>query len=266
MPSPPDSSPSQPDPQAPAPRPTRPASPGRPISPPASRSTDEAEAERLLTRANIQLRRGLTADAEAAVHSLLAARPQDAGAWELLADIRLARNDLPGAQEALKKSLAAQPGRATAEIKLGRTVLQASERERMQTLGMAYAASGASLVRLGGSGGRGAQWAAVGSALIPGLGQYVNGEVVKAIVVAGVYFVSLLLLALLPDTQNLLHSVAGVFAGGRARHGGQASGGGASVLVGLLALVMTADWLYGIVDAARASQRAAEAKNGDWQP
>ncbi len=259
--------PSPPDPGVPPPRPTRPVPPGRSLPPLAGRSADDDEAERLLTRANIQLRRGLTADAEAAVHSLLARRANDAGAWELLADIRLGRGDLPGAQDALKKSLGAQPGRATAEMKLGRVVLQAAERERMQTLGMAYVASDASLVRFAGNGGRGAQWAAIGSALIPGLGQYVNGEAVKGIVVASVYFLSLLLLALLPDTQNLLHSVAGVFAGGRARHGESGAGGGVGFLGALLFLLMAAAWLYGIVDAARASQRrAAVPKNGDWQP
>ncbi len=259
--------PSPPDPQQPAPRPLRTVPPGRPLPPPAGRSEDDAEAERLLTRANIQLRRGLTADAEAAVHSLLATRPLDAGAWELLADIRLTRGDLPGAQEALKTALKSQPGRATAETKLGRAALQASERERMQTMGMAYAASDASLVRFAGSGGRGAQWAAVGSALIPGLGQYVNGEVIKGIVVASVYFLSLLLLSLLPDTQNLLHSVAGVFAGGRTHRGMTTTGGGVSIISVLLFLIMTVAWVYGMVDAARASKRgAASAKDSGWQP
>lgn len=272
MPSPPDPQqplprPLPPDPQGLSPRPARAVPPGRPLPPLAARSADDEEAVRLLTRANIQLRRGLTADAEAAVHTLLATRPTDAGAWELLADIRLMRADLPGAQEALKKSLAVQPGRATAEIKLGRAALQASERERMQTMGMAYAASDASLVRFSGGGGRGGQWAAVGSALIPGLGQYVNGEVVKGIIVAAVYFLSLLLLSLLPDTQNLLHSVAGLAAGGHSRRGGAAGSGGASIVSVLLFLIMTAAWVYGIVDAARASQRrAAPPKNGDWQP
>lgn len=270
--------PSPSDPQEQSPRPPRPlppgrplpppaGPPGRPLTPPAGRSADDEEAERLLTRANIQLRRGLTSEAEAAVHSLLAKRPKDAGAWELLADIRLLRGDLPGTQQALRTSLGAQPGRATAEMKLGRAVLQASERERMQTMGMAYAASDASLVRFGGGGGRGAQWAAVGSALIPGLGQYVNGEVIKGIVVAAVYFLSLLLLSLLPDTQNLLHSIAGVAAGGHSRRGGPAAGSGVSFLAVLLFLLMTAAWVYGIVDAARASQRAAAPpKNGGWQP
>jgi hypothetical protein len=259
--------PSPPDPIVPPPRPPRPVPPGRPLPMPAVRSADDEDAERLLTRANIQLRRGLTAEAEAAVHSLLGKRPKDAGAWELLADIRLSRGDLPGAQQALKTSLEAQPGRATAEMKLGRAALQASERERMQTMGMAYAASDASLVRFGGGSGRGGQWAALGSALIPGLGQGVNGEVVKGIVVASVYFLSLLLLALLPDTQNLLHSVAGVAAGGHGRRGGSAAGGGVSAVSVLLFLVMTAAWVYGIVDAARASRRAAAPpKNGDWQP
>jgi len=258
--------PSPPDPRVPPPsRPPRPGTPVRPL-PPAGRTADEDEAARLLTRANIQLRLGLTADAEAAVHTLLAQRPQDAGAWELLADIRLTHGDLPGAQQALKSSLQAQPGRATAEAKLGRVALQIAERERMQTMGMAYAASDASLVRFGQSGGRGAAWAAVGSALIPGLGQYVNGEAIKGAVIAGVYFLSLLILALLPDTQNLLHSVAGVFAGGHSHRGGQAAGGGVSVGGGLLFLIMTADWLYAVVDAARASQRAASSKNSDWQP
>lgn len=272
--------PSPPDPGAPLPPPRRPGPPGQPHRPrlgvpeqtgaprpapegrgpisPALPVQGGDEAERALTRANIQLRRGLTADADAAVGFLLAQSPDHAGAWELLADIRQARGDLAGTLEALRKSLAAQPGRATAEVKLGRVVLQVSERERMQTLGTAYVASEPSLMGTSGAGsGRGTQWAAVGSALIPGLGQYANGEVVKGIVVASVYFLSLLLLSLLPDTQNLLHAVAGTVAGGHAHHGGQAGSGGGSIAAALLFVTMTASWLYGIVDASRAAKRAA---------
>lgn len=246
--------PSAPDPLPPSVPPRRPVP--RPALPPTTeRLAAEQEAERLLTRANIQLRRGLPSEAEAAVRELLVLRPNYAPAHELLADVRLAQGDLPGALAALKAALSAEPGRATAEAKLARAALQASERARMQSMGMAYAASDASLMRLPG-GAKGGGLSVAASLLIPGLGQYVNGETVKGIVLAAVYFLGLGLLSLLPDTQQMLHAVARLFAvvpeGARWRADAPIGG-----VTWLLLFIITADWLYAVVDAALVSRRAA---------
>ncbi len=237
-----------------------PAPPRRPTPRPAPLPSAEPlaaaqEAERLLTRAHIQLRRGLPSEAEAAARALLVLRPHYAPAHELLADVRLAQGDLPGGIAALKDALAAEPGRATAEAKLARAALQASERARMQSMGMAYAASDASLMRLPG-GAKGGGLSVAASLLIPGLGQYVNGETAKGIVLAAVYFLALGLLSLLPDTQQMLHSVARLFAivpeGARRRADAPIGG-----MTWLLLVVITADWLYAVIDAALVSRRAA---------
>ncbi len=223
--------------------PSPPEPPRRPVPP--RDFAQEEQAARLLTVANIQFRRGQTAEAEKSVGELLQARPNDAAALELLADIKLARNDFDGATEFLKRALEAEPGRATAEAKLARAALRRTERERIKTMGVAYAASDASLMRLSEGGRKSGQWAALGSAFIPGLGQYVNGEPVKGIILAVVYFLGLLLLsqAFVPTLHTLR--------------------GGLPPLSGLswvLIIVLTVDWVYAIADAALASRRAASSQ------
>jgi tetratricopeptide (TPR) repeat protein len=244
--------------------PSPPEPPRRPLptrtSPPRDYAQEE-ENNRQLTVANIQFRRGQMAEAEKAVQEILAVRPGDAAANELLADIRLAKNDFDGAQQALKAALSAEPGRSTAEAKMARAVLRGQERQRMASLGVAYAASDTALMRLSDGSRRSRQWAAFGSALIPGLGQYVNGETTKGIVIAAVYFLTIVVLSQMPDTRGLAHQVTRLLAG---RHIGTTPVRGFSWF---LLLLMLADWLYAVIDAAMASRRAAAPSSRDdgWQ-
>lgn len=251
MPSPPEPSP----PRRPPPTPPRPA--------PTRDFAQEEQAARLLTVASIQFRRGQTAEAEKAVQELLQTRPTDAAAHELLADIRLSRHDFAGAQTALQAALAAEPGRVTAEAKMGRVALRRTEQQRMESLGVAYAASNTALMRLAGGSRKSSQWAAFGSALIPGLGQYVNGETTKGIVLAAVYFLGLAVMGLLPDTRGLADQISRLFL--PSIRAGRAAPP-VSGLAWFLLFLLFADWLYAVIDAALASRRAAAPSERDgWQ-
>ena len=189
------------------------------------------EARRRLANAHLALRRGQNAEAERAAQEMLVLDPEDADAQELLGDVRLARGDFDGAATALRAALARDPGRASAENKLARASLRRSEDQRRQTMGVAYASEGRALMRGGGGGDAGRRTRlAVLSAVLPGLGQLYGGAFVKGIVLLLVYGLGCLLL-----------SVSGLRL--------PPSGGALAALT-----ILTLDWLYAVVDAARADK------------
>ena len=126
----------------------------------------EEDAARRLQNIQFQIRRGQTADAETALKALLAERPQDAGASELMGDVQAGRGEWDAAQESYKAALTREPGRASAEAKIGRLALRRAEQQRQKTMGVTYAAQDAAMMR--GSGDTRSGWPAiVGSALCP---------------------------------------------------------------------------------------------------
>ncbi len=228
MPSPPD--PAPPRSSAPRPIPPRPALPKRDYA-------AEEEAGRRLTNAHIQLRRGLVADAETAARAILAERPTDAGALELLGDVQATRGEWETACASYQAALQSAPGKASAEAKFAKATLRQAERQRQEKMGVAYAAEDTSLMRSGeaGDGRRAPGWGILGSTICPGLGQIAAGEYVKGGILVGVFLLGLGLLALLPHGPQ-----------GRTYFG---------PAFWLVTALLTADWLYAVADIARASSR-----------
>ena len=224
-----------------------PPEPAPPRPPAASRSyLAEEEARRLLSTANVHLRRGQTADAERVVRDALAATPDDAGAQEMLGDIRLAQGAFDDAVAAYRAALVKEPGRVTAEAKLARATLRQSETQRKETLGVAYAASSTALMRSGNEDDRGRRSRlAVASAFLPGLGQIMGGAYVKGGLIIGVAVLSWLLLSV--AAGNSLPIILGM----ALRLNFSRVGG----LTLFALLLMTLDWLYAVVDAAALSAR-----------
>ena len=229
------------------PDPARPASPRPPVRPVPPRRDYAAEeaATRRLTDAQILLRRGQAAEAEQAVQAILAERPADLAALELLGDVQAGR----GEWDAAGASYQAATGRASAEAKFARLTLRRAEEQRREKLGVAYAASDTALVGRGDAqaGKRGAWWSVLGSAVCPGLGQIVGGQYVKGAILAGVFLLCLFLFAHLPHGP------------GRASYFGPE--------FWLVSVVAAGDWLYAVADAGLSSSRAASRapeKDG-WQ-
>ena len=190
----------------------------------------EEEAERRLNAARIQMRRGLVADAEAAVKAFLVDRPQDAGAWELRGDIEETRGNWDGAIAAYQTALTHEPGRASAEAKVGKAVLRRAEQQRQKTLGVAYAATDTSLVRR--TGGERSSWGVIiGSAICPGLGQIVQGQTLKGAILVGIYLLGIILLTLVHGTGHSYFSPA----------------------FWVVSVMLAADWLYAVADASASS-------------
>ncbi len=204
----------------------------RPIPPSARPQRDyaaEEEYSRRVTAANIQFRRGLVSEAETAAKALLAEKPHDAAVSELLGDIAETRGDWDTAIASYQAALAAEPGRTTAEGKIGRSVLRRAEQQRQKTLGVAYAATDASLMRRS-AGERPALWAIAGSAVCPGLGQIVQGQTIKGGVMAGIFVLGIVLLTQVHGTGHAYFTPTFW-----------------AVLV-----LLAADWVYAVADASAA--------------
>ena len=189
----------------------------------------EEEWSRRVTAANIQFRRGLLAEAEAAAKLLLAEKPSDAGTHELLGDIAESRGEWDAAIASYQAAVAAEPGRATAEAKVGKAVLRRAEQQREKTLGVAYAAADASLMRR--TTGERSGWLVIaGSMVCPGLGQIVQGQTVKGAVLVGIFLLGVVLLT-------------------------QVHGAGHSYFTPafwIVLVLLAADWLYAVADASAA--------------
>lgn len=215
--------------------PRRPAPPAsaRPAPPKRDYAAEEAAARE---QADISLlvRRGSFAEAEATAQGILAARPGDAFAHETLGDVLAGRGDADGAKAAYKAALAHEPGRASAESKFATLTLEGAESRRRSALGVGYAAEDTHLIRSGA--GRGLWAGIVGSAICPGLGQIVQGQVVKGVILVAIYVAGLGMLALLPKGSP-----------------GQSYFGPGFWIISAL---MTADWVYAVADIAFASKSA----------
>jgi len=187
----------------------------------------EEEWNRRVTAANIQFRRGLLSEAEAAAKLLLAEKPSDAGTHELLGDIAESRGEWDAAIASYQAAVAAEPGRATAEAKVGKAVLRRAEQQREKTLGVAYAATDASLMRR--TTGERSGWLVIaGSVVCPGLGQLVQGQTVKGAVLVGIFLLGVVLLTQVHGTGHGYFTPAFW-----------------TVLV-----FLAADWLYAVADAS----------------
>ena len=209
---------------------TPPPEPARPRPAAPRNYLAQEEARRLLTTAHVHLRRGQTAEAERVAQEARAKLPDDAEPEELLGDIRLAQGNFDEAQAAYRVALVKEPGRATAEAKLARATLRHSETQRKAKIGVAYASSGASLIRSGGEDDPARRTRqAVASAFLPGLGQIMGGAYVKGGILAGVYVLGWLLFGLTADRHTLT---------------------GLTGLPLCALALMTLDWLYAVVDAA----------------
>lgn len=184
---------------------------------------------------NLLLRRGSFAEAEAAARAVLAERPADAAAHEVVGDVLAARGDADGAKASYRESLKHEPGRASAESKFATLTLEGAEASRRAALGVSYAAQDTSLAGTGG-GGRGLWAGLLGSALCPGLGQIVQGQVTKGLILVGVFLAGLGLMALLPK-GGTGHSYFG--AG-----------------FWLVSALLTADWVYAVADIALSSKQS----------
>lgn len=151
--------------------------------------------------------RGQLAEAEGALKEALSQDPNNPDAAEAYAEVLLQKGDAAAARDVLKRALEAHPESASLEESYARAVLAVSEAEHTRTL--AYAET----VRKGTRQPRSAALPPVASLLICGLGQFLNEEAAKGLVMAALAYISLLL-AFLIGGQSLIRSFSSWLVGG----------------------------------------------------
>jgi len=204
----------------------------------------QAERDRLLSDANVARLRGDFQAMEAFCRKVIGLTGEDAVIVELLGDALHGQGKIAEARDCFHKSAELQPGRASTEIKYARAVLELADSERqlrtvMEDLehpGTGYRQKR----RVAGS--------ALLSIIFPGLGQLMSGEYVKGGIVLGTFLISLLGIALLPDTREFARQIFGIF--GMSSVGADTTTrSGIGPLFILLLLAAVSCYVYSIMDA-----------------
>lgn len=173
----------------------------------------ERELERLLAKANLHRLRGQLLEAEDTCRKALALNPKDVVIREMLGDALHDSGKLDAALAEYKTALEYAPGKDSLEKKFAKVTLEIAEREREKAIAQdmllnphKYAPRERSPV------------VAFISAFVPGLGQFYNGEMLKAAIVFGSFLLFVLSYALLQkgyppgitDLQSFLYATNGV--------------------------------------------------------
>lgn len=207
--------------------------------------------ELLLRSARLAKIRGQVSEAEGTVRKVLTLQALNRDAAEMLGDILLEKGDAAGAKAALKTALDGHPGDVGLEEAYARAVLALSEAERAKA--QAYSEA----MRAGGRSGRSTVLPPVASLLICGLGQFLNEEAIKGVVMAVVGYLSLLL-GFLIGGAPLTRAISSWLVGGNlaAATGRPAADvGRVSGLAVFLIVVCVLTWVVSIVDAGLVAKR-----------
>jgi len=279
--------PSPPPPPSPSPVTSAPLAAAKPAPevPPIAIPDDpiarERELLRLLTRANVERARALIRDARKTLEQAMVLAPHvsptaAAPVYEQLGDLLAAEERLEQAKEHYEKALELSGGtRLSAEKKLGEVTVRLSDQAAMERLGGVLAPSEDLLdvLRTAQSGKRHAGLTMVFS-LVPGLGQFYCGQIVKGGIIVSVFVVALSIVLLLPDRDALFEHLAGAFSMGRMKLTQPAPG----TPTVIFAVIAFAAWVYSIADAPFSANRtealdtspnlvpAPMGSRADWEP
>lgn len=205
----------------------------------------------MLTLSNVQRMRGQIEGAQNTLENVLAlmegASNRDlAPVYEQMGDLLTSQSKWEEARAAFGKAHELDAARASAEKKFAQMTLRVADEKALAKLGVSGGAGLDALAPLEPIAPRKPGLALISSMLLPGLGQFYNGETNKGIICLGIYAASLILARLLPDSTRLMEKFTYTIAN-RPTPGGAVS---ISPLLWLLLAVSFAVWAYSVVDAA----------------
>jgi len=214
-----------------------------------------AERDRLLSDANVARLRGDFVAMEKAYRDVIALIGEDGEIVELLGDALNGRGKGAEARDCYQKAGELQPGRASAEIKYARLVLELAEAERVIQANLMELENPSAHVRAK----RHVAGSSILSILFPGLGQLVNGEYIKGGIVLGVFVLSLTIIALQTDQlARLFRTVLGRAAPA------EGAGQGIAWVPLLFGIIAVFCYVYSIIDAITEATKssASESRKG----
>lgn len=218
------------------------------------------EIDRLIKQVNLHRMRSEYIEAEDVCRQALALDESRADVRELLGDVLYDRGQLEDAMQEYKQVKESGPGFASAETKYAKVVLEIGQNEYERRIMKEMLDNPKKYVE----GPKHPLLAFILSALVPGMGQVYNREIVKGAILIGAFLLSLLVLALSPiETGNLLKAV-GVLLYPTASDAPKNLPIGP--LVVLFAAVLVFIYIYAVIDAAIGAAKTPDAKRKSAEP
>lgn len=205
-----------------------------------------ADENRAIADAVIKLRRGQIDEARADAEAIAAQRPKSAAAHELIGDIAGAAGKLDDADHAYRKSLVFEPRRPTAESKLAHIALQRMQASR----GYFQPQGGQPFVGGGQLGNPRRPYAILGSLVLPGVGQLVNGRYAVGGTLIVVTLISLWMMSSGVDVSGIEGSLNQDLSALSNSSAPVPTAPHVSWTFWLGSLLATAAWIYSLIDAA----------------
>lgn len=210
----------------------------------------ERELERLVALTNLQRVRSQWPEAEETCRKAVEIAPGDVAIREMMGDIFHELGKLDAALSEYRAAMDLAPDRPALETKFAKVTLEIGERQRERELARDMLEnpkkySARTKVPL---------TAMLASLFVPGLGQLYNGELVKAGIVFGAFLLFVISVAAIPHTypRNIMNiSVLLNYTNPIV------------LLVGILAFLA---WIYGIIDAPLAADKANKIARKSIEP
>jgi hypothetical protein len=167
----------------------------------------------------------------------------------MLGDMLAAEERWEQAAKEYEQAQILDPARASAERKFGEMTLRIADEIAMAKLGGALGAGSSDSITSGAQGKRNPGFAMVLSLVVPGFGQFYNGQFIKGCICLGIFVVAMFLVSLTPDIKALRCLFAPT-AGCR--------GLTISPLTWFCVLAASGAWLFSLVDAPIAASKTVD--------
>lgn len=217
----------------------------------------ERERDRLLSLASVQRMRAQILDARASLQKAIIISEgmpgsQVAPIHEMLGDMLAAEERWEQAAASYEQAQILDPARASAERKYGEMTLRIADEKAMAKLGgVAGVAAGGDAITSGSQGKRNPGFAMILSLIVPGFGQFYNGQFVKACICLGVFVIAMFLISLTPDIKAIRCLLAPATTTG-------CRGLTISPLTWFCMFASGAAWLFSLIDAPISASKTVD--------
>lgn len=214
------------------------------------------EIDKLISKANFHRMRGEYIEAEDAFREVLSKDESRTDMREMVADMLYARGQLQEAKSEYKKIMESCPGNTSAETKYAKVVLEIGEHDYEKLIAKEMLENPQKFAEAP----KHPLLSFILSALVPGLGQIYNKELVKGAIILGLFLFSLLIFALSPvETANLFNTFKVLI-------GAASKAPQLSPFIALFAIMFVFLYIYAVIDAPIASSKSSHPERKKMVP